>query len=75
MTDAAPFQPGRCSKFMFETFNLAHWLHEEGYLHISKGPFKAIFKTENNGMRIEFDPQLPETSRTTCMQMPVPPDR
>lgn len=46
-------------------------LPEEGCLHICKGPFEALFKGENGGMRMEFEPHLPETSCTIRMHTPV----
>ena len=42
-------------------------LPEEGCLAICKGPFEAIFKGENGGLKMEFDPHLPETSCTVRM--------
>jgi len=42
-------------------------LPEEGCLHICKGPFEALFKGEGGGLKIEFDPHLPETSCTVRM--------
>ena len=100
-------EPSRWMKFMFRTFNPAHWLTgpaeiteydpanglttmyipdcgwhtcgpadrlpnpnalpEEGCLHICKGPFEALFKGENGGLKMEFEPHLPETSCTVRM--------
>ncbi|MCX2976766.1 hypothetical protein [Candidatus Marimicrobium litorale] len=102
-----PKKPSRWSRFMFETFNPAHWLTgpatitqfdpsqgltemfipecgwhtcgpadrlpnpnalpEEGCLHICKGPFEALFKGEGGGLKMEFEPHLPETSCTVRM--------
>ena len=42
-------------------------LPEEGCLHICKGPFEAMFKGENGGLKMEFEPHLPETSCTVRM--------
>ena len=42
-------------------------LPEEGCLHICKGPFEALFKGEGGGLKMEFDPHLPETSCTVRM--------
>ena len=42
-------------------------LPEEGCLNICKGPFEAMFKGENGGLKMEFDPHLPETSCTVRM--------
>lgn len=100
-------KPGRFSRFMFETFNPAHWLTgpatitefdpsggvtvmeipdcawhtcgpadrlprpdalpEEGCLNICKGPFEALFNGAGGGLKMEFDPHLPETSCTVRM--------
>ena len=100
-------EPSRWMKFMFSTFNPAHWLTgpaeiteydpanglttmfipdcgwhtcgpadrlpnpnalpEEGCLHICKGPFEALFKGEGGGLKMEFEPHLPETSCTVRM--------
>jgi len=42
-------------------------LPEEGCLYICKGPFEAMFKGENGGLKIEFEPHLPETSCSVRM--------
>ena len=42
-------------------------LPEEGCLHICKGPFEAMFKGDNGGLKMEFEPHLPETSCTVRM--------
>lgn len=42
-------------------------LPQEGCLLICKGPFEAMFKGENGGVKMEFDPHLPETSCTVRM--------
>ena len=42
-------------------------LPEEGCLNICKGPFEAMFKGEGGGLKMEFDPHLPETSCTVRM--------
>jgi hypothetical protein len=42
-------------------------LPEEGCLLICKGAFEALFKGENGGLKMEFDPHLPETSCTVRM--------
>ena len=42
-------------------------LPEEGCLYICKGPFEALFKGEGGGLKMEFDPHLPETSCTVRM--------
>lgn len=42
-------------------------LPEEGCLHICKGPFEALFKGVGGGLKMEFDPHLPETSCTVRM--------
>ncbi len=100
-------KPGRWSRFLFETFNPAHWLTgpasisefdpgngvtvieipecgwhtcaaaetlpnpgalpEEGCLYICKATFEALFNGENGGLRMEFDPHLPDTSCTVRM--------
>ncbi len=100
-------EPGRWMKFMFRTFNPAHWLTgpaditefdpangltvmyipacgwhtcgpadrlpnphalpEEGCLNICKGPFEALFNGAGGGLKMEFDPHLPETSCTVRM--------
>ena len=102
-----PSKPGRWTKFMFETFNPAHWLTgpatiteydpangltvmeipdcgwhtcgpadrlpnpnalpEEGCLNICKGPFEALFNGADGGLKMEFEPHLPETSCTVRM--------
>ena len=48
------------------TFDL-NALPEEGCLHICKGPFEALFNGEGGGLKMEFDPHLPETSCTVRM--------
>ena len=42
-------------------------LPEEGCLNICKGPFEALFNGEAGGLKMEFDPHLPETSCTVRM--------
>ena len=42
-------------------------LPEEGCLNICKGPFEALFNGTNGGLKMEFDPHLPETSCTVRM--------
>jgi hypothetical protein len=42
-------------------------LPEEGCLYVCKGPFEALFAGENGGLKMEFDPHLPETSCTVRM--------
>ncbi len=42
-------------------------LPEEGCLHICKGPFEALFNGEGGGLKMEFEPHLPETSCTVRM--------
>jgi hypothetical protein len=42
-------------------------LPEEGCLNICKGPFEALFKGDGGGLKMEFDPHLPETSCTVRM--------
>ena len=42
-------------------------LPEEGCLGICKGPFEALFKGDGGGLKMEFDPHLPETSCTVRM--------
>jgi hypothetical protein len=42
-------------------------LPEEGCLNICKGPFEALFKGEGGGLKMEFEPHLPETSCTVRM--------
>ena len=42
-------------------------LPEEGCLNICKGPFEALFNGANGGLKMEFDPHLPETSCTVRM--------
>ena len=42
-------------------------LPEEGCLLICKGPFEALFNGEGGGLKMEFDPHLPETSCTVRM--------
>ncbi len=42
-------------------------LPQEGCLLICKGPFEAMFKGDNGGLKMEFDPHLPETSCTVRM--------
>jgi hypothetical protein len=37
-------------------------LPEEGCLLICKGAFERLFQGENGGLRVEFEPHLPETS-------------
>ncbi len=100
-------KPGRWSRFLFSTFNPAHWLTgpaeitefdpgngltvidipqcgwhtcaapetlpnpgalpEEGCLYICKGAFEALFDGRDGGLRMEFDPHLPDTSCTVRM--------
>jgi len=42
-------------------------LPEEGCLNICKGPFEALFKGEGGGLKMHFEPHLPETSCTVTM--------
>ena len=42
-------------------------LPEEGCLLICKGAFEALFDGRDGGLRMEFDPHLPETSCTVRM--------
>lgn len=42
-------------------------LPEEGCLHICKGPFEALFDGKGGGLKMEFEPHLPETSCTVRM--------
>ena len=42
-------------------------LPEEGCLNICKGPFEALFNGASGGLKMEFDPHLPETSCTVRM--------
>ena len=42
-------------------------LPEEGCLAICKGTFEALFNGENGGLKMEFEPHLPETSCTVRM--------
>ena len=42
-------------------------LPEQGCLLICKGAFEELFKGEDGGLRMEFDPHLPETSCTVRM--------
>ncbi|WP_101758029.1 hypothetical protein [Oceanicoccus sp. KOV_DT_Chl] len=42
-------------------------LPQEGCLLICKGPFEAMFNGEGGGLKMEFDPHLPETSCTVRM--------
>ena len=42
-------------------------LPEEGCLNICKGPFEALFNGEGGGLKMEFDPHLPEKSCTVRM--------
>ncbi|CAH0990018.1 hypothetical protein SIN8267_00101 [Sinobacterium norvegicum] len=42
-------------------------LPEEGCLLICKGAFEALFNGHNGGLKMEFDPHLPETSCTVRM--------
>ena len=42
-------------------------LPEEGCLNICKGPFEALFNGAGGGLKMEFDPHLPETSCTVRM--------
>ena len=44
-----------------------HALPEEGCLHICKGPFEALFNGTNGGLKMQFEPHLPETSCTVRM--------
>ena len=50
-----------------ETLPNPNALPEEGCLLICKGPFEAMFRGENGGLKMEFDPHLPETSCTVRM--------
>ena len=42
-------------------------LPEEGCLNICKGPFEVLFNGAGGGLKMEFDPHLPETSCTVRM--------
>ena len=42
-------------------------LPEQGCLTICKGAFEALFNGENGGLKMEFDPHLPESSCTERM--------
>lgn len=42
-------------------------LPEEGCLNICKRPFEALFKGEGGGLKMQFEPHLPETSCTVTM--------
>jgi hypothetical protein len=42
-------------------------LPEQGCLLICKAPFERLFKGENGGLAMEFEPHLPETSCTVRM--------
>jgi hypothetical protein len=42
-------------------------LPEEGCLNICKGPFEALFNGANGGLKMQFEPHLPETSCTVTM--------
>ena len=42
-------------------------LPEEGCLNICKGPFEVLFNGDNGGLKMEFEPHLPETSCTVRM--------
>lgn len=42
-------------------------LPEEGCLNICKGPFEALFNGAGGGLKMEFEPHLPETSCTVRM--------
>jgi hypothetical protein len=42
-------------------------LPEEGCLQICKGSFERLFNGKDGGLRMEFDPHLPETSCTVRM--------
>ena len=42
-------------------------LPEQGCLTICKGAFEALFNGENGGLKMEFDPHLPEPSCTVRM--------
>jgi hypothetical protein len=42
-------------------------LPEEGCLHICKAPFEALFNGANGGLKMQFEPHLPETSCTVRM--------
>ena len=44
-----------------------NFVREEGCLNICKGPFEALFNGEGGGLKMEFDPHLPETSCTVRM--------
>lgn len=46
-------------------------LPEEGCLNICKGPFEALFKGENGGLKMQFEPHLPQTSCTVTMSWKV----
>jgi hypothetical protein len=42
-------------------------LPEQGCLHICKAPFEALFNGANGGLKMQFEPHLPETSCTVRM--------
>jgi hypothetical protein len=42
-------------------------LPEQGCLMVCKAPFEKLFKGENGGLKMEFEPHLPETSCTVRM--------
>ncbi|MBT4519944.1 MAG: hypothetical protein HOC23_08045 [Halieaceae bacterium] len=50
-----------------ETLPNPNALPEEGCLYICKGPFEVLFNGEGGGLKMEFDPHLPETSCTVRM--------
>jgi hypothetical protein len=50
-----------------ETLPNPNALPEEGCLNICKGPFEALFDGAGGGLKMEFDPHLPETSCTVRM--------
>jgi hypothetical protein len=51
-----------------ETLPNPDQLPAEGCQLICKGPFEAMFKGEGGGLRMEFEPHLPETSCTVRMR-------
>lgn len=48
-------------------------LPEEGCLNICKGPFEALFNGAGGGLKMAFDPHLPETSCTVRMSWQTSP--
>ena len=50
-------------------------LPAEGCQLICKGPFEVLFNGEGGGLRMEFEPHLPETSCTVRMNWKSPPQQ